>query len=196
MESPASPATDAARIGTVRPRVGIVEPRVEELHRAAIAYLDLSHQRLDGMRRRVGRRGWLPLVSLHASHDRDEQWGKDFDQTFTSGAVRDLVDSDREYSRTVDVSLALTWQLGDLVYHPEEIDVSREVRALLALRADVLDELTQLFFDRRRALEQLSVRPANSSEARVLRLRADELAAGMDSWTGGWFSRKLAGPSP
>ncbi|MDG2335210.1 MAG: hypothetical protein P8Q97_13370 [Myxococcota bacterium] len=30
-----------------------------------------------------------------------------------------------------------------------------------------------------------------SPEAAALRLRAEELAAGLDAWTGGWFSRAL-----
>jgi hypothetical protein len=30
-------------------------------------------------------------------------------------------------------------------------------------------------------------------EAVALRLRAEELAAGLDAWTGGWFSRALVG---
>jgi len=32
-----------------------------------------------------------------------------------------------------------------------------------------------------------------SPEAVALRLRARELAAGLDAWTGGWFSRAAAG---
>jgi hypothetical protein len=33
----------------------------------------------------------------------------------------------------------------------------------------------------------------HSPEAAALRLRAQELAAGLDAWTGGWFSRAAAG---
>ena len=35
-----------------------------------------------------------------------------------------------------------------------------------------------------------------SVEAQQLQLRADELAAGMDAWTGGWFSRAIGGSAP
>ena len=35
--------------------------------------------------------------------------------------------------------------------------------------------------------ESLAANPV-APEARRLRLRADELAAGLDAWTGGWFS--------
>jgi hypothetical protein len=62
------------------------------------------------------------------------------------------------------------------------------------LRDNVLDELAQLYFDRRRALLALDSQPDKGSpEAVALRLRAEELAAGLDAWTGGWFSRALVG---
>ena len=52
--------------------------------------------------------------------------------------------------------------------------------------------LTQLYFDRRRALLALDSQPDKQTpEAELLRLRAEELAAGLDAWTGGWFSAAL-----
>ncbi len=46
----------------------------------------------------------------------------------------------------------------------------------------------------RRALLALDAQPdKRSPEAVALRLRAEELAAGLDAWTGGWFKRALVG---
>jgi len=53
--------------------------------------------------------------------------------------------------------------------------------------------VTQLYFERRRALLQLSGVPS-APEAARLRLRADELASGLDAWTGGWWSHATATP--
>jgi len=89
---------------------------------------------------------------------------------------------------------SLTSDLGDGVFNPDEIDVSRELRSVIALRDDVLDEVTQLYFERRRTLAQLA-QPASEAEAAALRLRSAELAAGIDAWTGGWFSRALRSPA-
>ena len=94
------------------------------------------------------------------------------------------------YSDDFDLSLSFTWDLADLAYHPEQVDVSVEARQLLKLRDDVLDELNQLYFERQRVLLELSTRSDLSAAERMqLRLRAAELAAGIDAWTGGWFSR-------
>ena len=167
------------------------EPRITDLHRAAIAHLSLSSDRMNGMQSRVRRRGWLPLVSVRGEYDRDKDWGTDFDQSFTSGRLHNLVDRVDDHSVDTGVAVTLAWNFGDVVYHPEEIDVSRELRSLLALRDDVLDELTQLYFDRERVLAQRAALAPTSVEAQQLQLRADELAAGMDAWSGGWFSRAL-----
>jgi hypothetical protein len=83
--------------------------------------------------------------------------------------------------------LTLEWDLGDTRFDPEAIDVSREAREVIELRDDVLDEITQLYFERQRALDGLASAPP--AEQRALALRADELAAGLDAWTGGWFGQ-------
>jgi len=141
----------------------------------------------------VGRRAWLPDVDLRVSGGRESSIGKDFDQAFTGGALRHLYDHDVERGSDVGGQLELSWSLGDLVYHPESIDVSREVRELIELRDAVLDEITQLYFERERVLRRAAALEAGEpEEAWLLRLRADELASGIDAWTGGWFGRQLA----
>ena len=145
----------------------------------------------------MSRRGWLPSVSLRLARARDADEGRDTDETFTSGALRRLVDRDRHVSRDFEASLTFSWDLGDVAYHPEQIDVSREAREVIKLRDDVLDEVTQLYFERRRVLADLAARPdAAPAENLRLRLRAAELAAGIDAWTGGWFGRLRAGVNP
>ena len=69
--------------------------------------------------------------------------------------------------RTYDVGLTFSWDLGDIAYHPEAIDVSREAREVIELRDDVLDEITQLYFERRRVLAQLQA-PSDPGEAERL----------------------------
>jgi ligand-binding sensor domain-containing protein len=164
------------------------DPSVEAVHRAAVGYLDLSSGRLRALRRSVNRSGLLPVASLRAGYDDDRANGTDDDEAFVSGEVRRLRDRDVGRSRDLEVAVTLSWDLGNLVYHPEQVDVSREMRALVELRDDVLDEITQLYYERRRVLAELAVVRDPAAQVR-LRLRGDELAAGIDAWTGGWFGR-------
>ncbi len=125
-------------------------------------------------------------------------WGvvrrKDYDQSFVSGATRDLIDQERDLERDLELGLTLSWDFGDAAFHPEEIDVSRESRAVIELRDDVLDEITQLYFERHRTLAQIAALGVDSPQAEPLHQRVAELAAGLDAWTGGWFSRRTAAP--
>ena len=95
------------------------------------------------------------------------------------------------------MSLTLSWDLADIAYEPESIDVLHETREVIELRDDVLDEVTQLYFERRGVLHQLADRadPWDRESIR-LRLRADELAAGIDAWTGGWFGTQAMSLAP
>jgi hypothetical protein len=183
--SPAS-ARAAARAAAEFPD----DPSIRVVYQAALAYLRLQPARSDALRRGVERRGWLPEVDLSLGAGRDDAHSTDHDQTYTSGDTRNLLDRQRDRRSDYDVSLRFSWDLGDIAYHPEQIDVSRETRELIELRDDVLDEIAQLYFERRRVLAELAALDApDSGEALRLRLRAAELAAGIDAWTGGWFSR-------
>ena len=187
--SPRASAADVAPNGVVHwwPRPG--EPSVQTVHRAALAYLDLGPARMRDLRRRVDRRGWLPLVDLRASGALERGRSKAFDETFTSGALHQLFDEGIDRGHDAGVSLTLSWDLGDAVYHPEALDVSKEAREVIELRDDILDEITRLYFERRRVLAGLAAAASDAGEeAASLRLRADELAASLDAWTGGWFS--------
>jgi hypothetical protein len=167
------------------------EPGIDQVHRAALAYLRLGPGRMDALHQGVSRRGWLPIVALHGGLGRDDNRAKAFDESVSGGALWQLVDRDYDRSEDWDVGVTVSWDLGDVLYEPEAIDVSREAREVIELRDDVLDETTQLYFERRRVLAELAaLADAQSAESLRLRLRADELAAGIDAWTGGWFGRR------
>jgi hypothetical protein len=171
-----------------------VGPEIQAVQDAALAYLSLEPRRARELMGRARRRGWLPLLTLRGSHDRERGHSHDFGQSFVSGATRDLYDKGSDHADDWGFELAATWDLGDVVFNPDEVDVSRELRSVVALRDDVLDEVTQLYFERRRALEQLGALAPGDPQSGSLRLRAAELAAGIDAWTGGWFTRALQGP--
>ena len=120
----------------------------------------------------------------------------DSDQVLSSGLQHELFDRQRDRGSDYEAGLALAWDFGDLAYHPESIDVSREAREVIELRDEVLDEVTQLYYERRRVLLALRQGSADDADLARLRLRADELAAGLDAWTGGWFSRHTAALAP
>jgi hypothetical protein len=169
------------------------EPRVEEIFRAALAYLELRPELVRNMRRGLAARGLLPSVELRVQRGRSSDATTDYDESFVSGDLRQLNDRHAANGRDVTALLQLQWDLGTLAFDADAIDISREARAVIQLRDDVLDEIAQLYFERRRVVLQLAaLGPAGEGEeASKLRLRADELAAGLDAWTGGWFGERV-----
>jgi len=201
VEGPRGPASAPPRggagNGAPRPAPWAGEPSIQTVQRAALVYQDLGPARMRALREGVDRRGWLPNVRLRATGDRERDHRKDFDQQFTGGSTRDLFDEEIDRRSDAGVFLELSWDLGDVAFHPEAIDVSRESRLVIQLRDDVLDEVNRLYFERRRVLAELAaLDPARREEALRLRIRADELAAGLDAWTGGWFGRLVSPLAP
>ena len=168
---------------------------MHSVHRAALRYLSLDPSRIAALRRGVSRRGWLPILSFRATRDRDRSRRSDYDEAFISGEMRHFNDYDYDHNRELELQLIVSWDFGDIAYHPESIDVSREAREIIELRDDVLDEITQLYFERRRVLAVVALQP-DSPAASELQLRAAQLAAGIDAWTGGWYGRQLSNTTP
>lgn len=174
------------------------EPAIQEIFAAALEHLSLRPEWVRNLRHGLAVRGLLPTLDLRLERGRILESDLDDDESFVSGDLRRLRDQHRGSQRAVTALVQLSWELGDLAYSEDAVDLSKEARAVIQLRDDVLDEITQLFFERRRVLLELDSLGAGSggADAARLRLRADELAAGLDAWTGGWFGRRVAALAP
>ncbi len=175
------------------------EPAIDAVQRAALRYLGLGVEKLRRAEKGLARRGWYPAMGLRLAANRDKSRRSDRDQSFLSGATRYLHDRDSDRSLDLEASITFAWDFGDTVYNPELIDLSREGRLVIALRDDVLDEVNQIYFERLMVRSQLAAAESTTAEEgeaplgrRNLELRFGELTAGLDSWTGGWFSQQIA----
>ena len=164
-------------------------PSLRQLQAHALIYTGLRPDYFRKLRSGLSKRAWWPSLEIDASAAYDRFSGQDEDQSFTYGQLHDLRDRARSLSRDFEASISLAWDLGDWAYPSEAPELSREARQRVSLRDNMLDELNQLYFDRRRTLVALDAYGDKSDpEAVLLQLRAEELAAGLDAWTGGWFS--------
>ena len=86
--------------------------------------------------------------------------------------------------------MQLVWDLGQSLEPGPAIAVSRERRALIELRDQVLERVTRLYYEHVRARSNLRRALATgASDAFDLELRAAELRAQLDGWSGGAYSR-------
>jgi hypothetical protein len=167
-------------------------PDVGAVQRAALDYLELSPAWIGSVETRARRAPLWPELIAGFGSDRARARSRGRDQSFTSGDLRDLVDASYDTDAAFDVRVELVWDLQELASPERAILVSRERRELIELRDQVLERVNRLYFERLRALERLAALPEDAGAERVeLELRARELAAGLDAWTGGAFSRLL-----
>lgn len=164
------------------------------LHRAVLAYQGLGPSRINGVEERARRAALLPEVRMAFALGREREQDRDLDQVFTSGALRELSDHSRGRDTELALSVQLTWDLAEHRDPARAIAVSRERRELVELRDQVLERVNGLYFEWLRVRSRLRARPPES-ERSELSIRARELAAHLDAWTGGLFSR-LARSSP
>ncbi len=169
------------------------DPDIRAVQAAALRYLDLGPARMRSLWDGLSVRGWIPSLSLRVAGARDRSWGRDWDDAVSSGDRYLLTDHDKDHSLDLEASLVMTWDLPGLAFDDDAIEISREHRLVVSLRDNVIDEINQMYFERRGLLEKLRTGDP-ASDVRALELRAAELAAGLDAWTGGWFSRSRPAP--
>ncbi|MEZ4280136.1 MAG: hypothetical protein R3F21_11040 [Myxococcota bacterium] len=166
------------------------DPPVAEIRRRALERVGLSIERAESLWRGLRRRAYWPELELRGGYDVDRDRDRSHDQSFVSGDVRNLTDRGRGEAHQYGAAIVLDWDLGGLAYPDDSVDLVRELRQVTSLRDDVSDEIHQLYFERQRIRARLAG-PADAfapGEAADLALRAAELDAGLDAWTGGWIS--------
>jgi hypothetical protein len=159
------------------------EPSVRETQDAAIRYAGIDGDRPASWRRRARVAGAAPelLAEYRRAAATDRTLGSQ-----ASGNV-DYSGLDREDRYTARAR----WELDRLVFNPDELRVAAEAIEVVELRQAVVDQVTRLYFERRRQQIEL-LRPALDLDARLpLELRIQELTASLDGLTGGWFSARL-----
>jgi len=165
------------------------DPPLIEIRRRALRRAGLEAERSEGLWTRLRRRAWFPEVDLHLDTEFDHNRNHNADQSFSSGATHHLYDQNRDDDERYRAAIDFGWDLGDVVYPPDSVNLSRELRQVVSLRDDVSDEINQLYFERQTIRERLETPGAVEPDERIrLRWRARELDAGLDAWTGGWIS--------
>lgn len=125
------------------------------------------------------------------SFDRDRARDSDYDEVFSSGRVRNLFDTSSERDNGLSLDLAFVWELARSALPDQALDISRERRQLVELRDQVLERVNRLYFERQRLLLRLAALDAGAAAERAeLTIRARELVAHLDAWSGGNYSRR------
>ena len=81
-------------------------------------------------------------------------------------------------------SISLTWQLGDIIWNNAQTSIDNRSKLMVQLRDDVLNEVTRMYFERRRLQIDMFMSPPADMKSTIEKdLRLQELTANIDSLT-------------
>ncbi|MBI4004164.1 MAG: hypothetical protein HY353_04000 [Candidatus Omnitrophica bacterium] len=160
------------------------EPTIAQVQAAAIRYAEVHPEKIRRWRRQAALKAILPKVDIGMDHDRSRDSRID-EGTFPNYQL--LTTQDRDSS--LDVSV--TWDLGELIWNPDQTSIDVRSKLMVQLRDDLVNEVTRTYFERRRLQVALLTAPPSDQQALLEKeLRLQELTALVDGFTGGYFSQQ------
>ena len=178
---PVSQSTSPVLICTAR-RQGLrlgchppqTEPTIQQVQQAAIKYAQvIDPEKIEALRRGARLKAILPDFSL------------DYDKTISSYSNSK---STRFTVGPRDWGVSLKWNLSDLIWSDQQRLIDSQVRLMVQLRNDILDQVTKLYFERKRLNLELASKDLTQDKRQEKQLRLEELSASLDALTGGYFS--------
>ena len=166
------------------------EPDIRQVQSMAMSYARTNPELVDGWLAASRRAYLLPKVNVQYEK-KLELYETYYYIADDSGAALAELDGSRADNDDKYV-VKLEWRLDKLVMSSEQIRVINESQDIVKLRDKVLDEITRLYFDRRRLQVELLLAPAGDLRTQLENeLRLQELSANLDALTGGSFSAAL-----
>lgn len=163
------------------------EPTIEQVQRWAIHHAEVEPEKIERWRRQAKMKAYLPDLSISAGKDRGTT--VDLDRGGTNDPDRYIIGPE---DRAFNMDVSLSWDLGDLIWNDDQTSIDVRSRLMVQLRDDILDEVTRLYFERRRLQIDRELAPTKDVRLQVAQeLRLQELTAQIDGLTGGEFSRRL-----
>ena len=179
------------------------EPSVQDVQKAAMRYAHIDPQEFARWRRLVKTRALAPeTFQVTVGHDTDDDtdYARGKTISLTGGTVT-IGPDDEAWGHSTDndwdYEVKMKWKLQDFIWNKEMLRVSSETADQVGLRQDILNEITKIYFDRRRLQIDMVLDSNISMEAKIKQeLRLQELTAAIDALTGGYFSEQLENNKP
>ncbi|MCM8792769.1 MAG: hypothetical protein NC826_06515, partial [Candidatus Omnitrophica bacterium] len=152
------------------------EPDIKEVQKRALAYAGIVEPKTIEKHRILARlKAILPTLNI------------DYDKTITYYSNTNFT---RFAEGPIDWGISLTWNLSDLIWSEQQRLIDGQIRLLIELRNDLLEEVNKLYFERLRIKKEIleGKLSANQRMDKIIRLK--ELTAYLDGLTGGNFSSK------
>ncbi len=169
------------------------EPTVREVHNLAVDYAEVNPNKILDWRESAKKSAWLPSLSLGIDENRNWDTSDNF-STGTSTIPKDRVGpDDKSFGHDLNWDVSLAWDFSELIWNPDQTSIDSRSKLMVELREDILDQITRLYFERRRAqMELVNLASLDAPTRFDKEMRVEELTALIDAYTGGRFSEEIA----
>lgn len=171
------------------------EPTIEATQAAAVEYVGLSADRLEGLYGRAGGSNALPKSIYYELQYRD----KDTDRPQKEFSYTDPASNDwssykqKEYHQDevyLQHKVRAQWDLSRIIYNPDQLRVVAQMNSATKTRDGLLKLVTKTYFARRKLqIDMMLNPPSDIADKLEMELRLQEMTAQLDAQTGGWFSK-------
>ena len=162
------------------------DPPVDALRAAATALALAEPARARSFLQRARLAGWLPEVRVRV----DRRFARAESVDLGSSAATPFAPVGIDSNNDVRYEVRATWDLGRIVFNPDEIAAHAEALRTADLRREIEAAVIRLTFERRRLKAESLAADANEGSPNMkLELRIAEIEAELDALTGGAFTR-------
>ncbi len=166
------------------------EPSVELLQDKAMRFADVHPEKILRWKELIKKRAFLPKVSFGVDVDNNRTISDSI--AVASSGAENVGPDDKTVYKALNVGVSFEWNLGDIIWNPDEISIDMRSKLTVELRDDILDQVNQLFFERRRKQMSLVLSPPKKkSKLLELLFKIEKLQAELDALTGGFLSSYL-----
>lgn len=158
------------------------EPTIREVQEMAVDYADVHPDKIKRWHRQSRLKAFVPSLSTGLDRSATDLMHWD------TGGNPDTLLKGRDY---VEWDVSLSWNLGDMVWSSDQTSIDSRSKLMVELREEVLDQVTRIYFERRRL--QISLLQGQDQGDVTLddHMRLAELTAIIDGFTGGEFIRRI-----
>jgi hypothetical protein len=166
------------------------EPSVKSVQQVAMRYSSLNPEVFQSLKSRSRVQAVLPQLTVRATKNLDEE-SRSLTRFGETNVAQDI-SATSVLNNDLQLYAEARWKLNEMVFNYQETAVARENRYSAKERQKLLQTVTQVYFERKRALVKL--KEARQGDQRDLAtLKVQQLDAELDALTGGWFSGQVNG---
>lgn len=169
------------------------EISLHDLEKAALRYSDLESQEIQKWKSRSQWSAALPRVMVGYEQRAAIQVNNSLQDSVsvsnsgvTIGPPESSLDQDNNFNRGFEAKAY--WDLNELVFSKNSLAIASEARYRQIIRSQLLEDLHQAYFERKKLLIQTRNKPTEEWTA-GMRIRLEEIEAKLDAMTGGAFSK-------